>query len=120
MPINKFANAKEMLEYIQDNHDLYSPSIGIHVFLYNDVGSLCIYYLDEEEATSLAKECKSLGLAYWSELLGWGGSIYDDPSYDGFDPDNCPPNLNLCEKLVDTTVWIECDKYLDAIQGQKE
>ena len=36
-----FSNAKEMLAYIQDGNDLYSPTEELYVSVYNDMGSVC-------------------------------------------------------------------------------
>ena len=74
----KFNNGKEMLDGIK-NHDLYNPETGEYVFLYNDVCSIAVYKLDDNEVTTLRRETKDTGES-WSGYLGIGGYIYDDPS----------------------------------------
>lgn len=74
----RFSNAEEMLEYIQKENDLYSPSTEQYVFVYNDHGSLCWYSrITIEQAKELDK-----GDEYWGAYLGWYGSeICDTDDY---------------------------------------
>lgn len=108
----KFASAKEMLDYINDNHDLYSPTAETYVFNYNDVGSICTYSIDAEEATELAKEvAKNPDELYWGALLGPGGEIWDDTKHDCWEEGQAT-NLDCCESLIKCDDWILCEEFL--------
>lgn len=89
----KFNSAEEMLEFIQDGNDLWSPSEELYVFVYNEDGAVCTYSIDLTEAKELSLKAE-LYDEYWSAFLGWGGSIYDPPR-----------NLKLCEILYDVDDW---------------
>lgn len=70
----KFKTPQQMLDYVNDNHDLYSPAAETYIFSYNEVGSVATYQIDENEAQKLAQEAESSG-DYWSSFLGTGGTI---------------------------------------------
>ena len=89
----KFNSAAEMLKFIQDGNDLWSPSEELYIFVYNEDGAICTYNIDLTEAKELSLKAE-LHDEYWSAFLGWGGSIYDPPR-----------NLELCEMLYDVTDW---------------
>ena len=67
-----FSTPESMLKTIQDGIDLYSPSLCIYVFGYNDMGSICAYYITNDEAEKLSQNDE-----YWGAYLGPGGQIYD-------------------------------------------
>ena len=49
-----FDNAKEMLDFINDNHDLYCEETNIYVANYNEIGSIVTYFLTED----YVRECE--------------------------------------------------------------
>lgn len=106
----KFDNAKEMLDYINDNHDLYSETAKKYVFNYNESGSICTYDIDEDEAYELAKNAKKAS-EYWGALLGTGGKIFDDPSYEDYQQEQMS-NLECCEELIKYGDWLHTEEYL--------
>lgn len=71
-----FNNGKEMLDYIQSDKDLYSPSEQLYIFLYNGYGSIAYYYISNEEAEELRQTND-----YWGASLGPGGWIVDTKEY---------------------------------------
>lgn len=89
----KFNSAKDMLEFIQDGNDLWSESEGLYVFAYNEDGAVCTYSINITQAKELSLKAE-LYDDYWSAFLGWGGSIYDEPT-----------NLELCESLYTVDDW---------------
>lgn len=92
-----FDNAKEMLDFINENHDLYCGGDGTYVANYNDYGGIVSYrFLDEDEVHKCEKYRAETG-DYWLGCLGSGGDIYDDPSYHEFMPDQMS-NLDFCEQ----------------------
>ncbi len=110
----KFKSAEEMLKLIQSGVDLYSEKAEKYVFCYNEAGSLCCYTIDTDEAKELASQAVEHD-EYWGAFLGVGGYIWDDPSYDGFDPDNHSSNLDLCEDLVEFDDWVDTRQYAGGI-----
>jgi len=102
--VYKFESGREMLETIQDGIDLYSPSHGIYVFLYNAAGSVAYYYINNEEARKLEACARESG-EYWAGLLGPGGRICDDPSHELYDPFKCS-NIEFCNQSY-AYGWIE-------------
>ena len=79
----KFNISKKMREYIQSGRDIYSPSLEIYMFLYNEEGAICQYSIRQDEAKELNEKDE-----YWGAYLGTGGIIYDDPVDDLFN-DKC-------------------------------
>lgn len=75
----KFNSSKKMREYIQSGRDIYSPSLEIYMFLYNEEGAICQYSIRQDEAKELNEKDE-----YWGAYLGTGGIIYDDPVDDLF------------------------------------
>lgn len=94
----KFNNAKEMFDtVVERQRDLYCKEKELYVFLDNEVGSIAVYSIDKTEATKLRKQSEE-HKDYWSAFLDVGGEIYDDPSYEEFDPDNQMSNMNWFEE----------------------
>jgi hypothetical protein len=89
----KFNSAEDILEFIQDGNDLWSPSEDLYVFVYNEDGAICTYNIDVTQAKELSLKA-DLYDECWSAFLGWGGSIYDPPK-----------NLELCEVLYVVDDW---------------
>lgn len=106
----EFNNAREMLDYINDNHDLYSRTAEKYVFSYNESGSVCVYDIDEKEAKAIAKKARK-SEECWSAFLGDGGIIYDDPSYENYTED-LPSNLICCDELIEYEDWVDTEQYL--------
>lgn len=69
----KFNNKQAFIEYIQSGKDLYSPSLELYLFAYNEDGAICAYTVTEEKAQELNKQEE-----YWGAYLGAGGNIYDN------------------------------------------
>ena len=90
----KFKNGDEMLSILRDATDLYNAEEEKYVFLYNDCSSIAVYDISNEEADELRKLSAENG-EYWGAMLGPGGRIYDDPSYEDYDENLCS-NLNWC------------------------
>lgn len=74
----KFYSEQELFDYLNENGDLYSPSLCTYLFLYNENGAICEYSIDSQEANELNHLSKA-NHESWSAFLGPGGSIYDDP-----------------------------------------
>lgn len=109
----KFKTARQMLDYINSDHDLYSPKAEIYVFNYNEVGSICTYDIDKNEAYVIADDAKNnLGEASWSACLGMGGSIWDDPSHECYHKEQSS-NLDRCQELIEYDDWVLCEDYLE-------
>lgn len=101
----KFHSPKEMLNFINDGNDIYSPSKGLYIFNYNECGSVCVYFIDEDEANKLSKLSKEHG-EYWAAFLGCGGHIYDED----YTKDR-QSNMQLCSSLLQVTDWVLCSEY---------
>ena len=113
-----FKNGMDMYNCIRAGNDIYSKSEGIYAFVYNDVGAICIYTLDEEDVASLVTESKKHD-EYWATFLGWkGSSILDDGNYnndeyrysDDWEKNKIylKPSLDFCDEKYTSTDWIEC------------
>lgn len=76
-----FKNGKEMFDYVSGGNDLYSPSEGIYIFVYNDADALCYYYLDYDEVLQILIK-RGNSDEYWGAYLGGGGHILDESEYD--------------------------------------
>lgn len=107
----KFDSPEEMLMVIQNGNDLYSPSELIYTFVYNEAGSICCYWLRVSEAQELERYSIESDGEYWGAFLGIGGHIYDDPSYDFYDPDWSVSNLDFCKEYYRCD-WIDCRDIL--------
>lgn len=107
----KFATAEQMLEFINDGNDLYSPKAEIYVFGYNDAGSIATYGISEEEAKRLSNRVKSGDEDYWSAFLGVGGEIWDDPSHECY-KEGQVSNLDRCSQLLEHEDWVLTKHYL--------
>lgn len=90
-----FDNAKEMLDFINDNHDLYCEEKNTYVANYNGCGGIVAYFLDDDEVRECEKYREETD-DYWLGRLGPGGDIYDDPSCPDFEEDQMT-NLDFCE-----------------------
>lgn len=102
----EFSSPREMLEEIQAGTDLFCPDECLYVFLYSDDGAICSYrigYWDALKLQDMAEEFDD----YWGAFLGTGGSIYDDPSHDGFNP-KYASNMDFCEEYY-RCEWIDCE-----------
>lgn len=91
-----FDSAKEMLDFINEGHDLYCENDETFVAIYNNYDSIVVYYLDEFQVRKCEKYREETGDC-WLGCLGPGGAIYDDPSYPYFDKDLIS-NLDFCEQ----------------------
>ena len=115
----KFSTPKEMLKYIQAGNDIWSPTLEKYVFLYSELGSICCYNIDLDEAKELEEKSKgSNPTEYWSGFLGRGGFIYDtiewykDTMENGekFEPDELYDHaLAFCQEYYNAE-WIDCSK----------
>lgn len=81
----KFNDAKELLNYLQFDGDLYSAEAEIYAFEYNNRGAIAYYRITENQASELANESKKSN-DYWGAFLGVGGRIIepDDRDYKWF------------------------------------
>lgn len=113
----KFASGKEMLDVIQSNVDLYSPSLEGYVFLYNDNGGIAHYSIDAKEALELDKLSKEMDGEYWAAFLGVGGHIYDDPSDLDFQPSSGNSNIDFCEQVYNSD-WISTEDVAEYYNEQ--
>lgn len=112
----KFKNSKEMYDFLSSGKDLYSKSLGVYVFEYNDAHALCIYNLKPEEVVELVKKSKE-SKEYWGAHLGWGGSILDSSEYNDdehrYSEDeakrNLQPSLDFCEETYMVEDWQDVD-----------
>lgn len=105
-----FSTPEEMLGYLKEKGDLYNPDLETYVFVYNEVGSICEYSIDKEEAEELARKCKETGEEYWGAMLGPGGNIFDDESYDGY-VDGQIPNLVALDDYCRKEGWVNINDY---------
>lgn len=109
----RFKTPEQILEYINDGNDLYSPSEEIYIFSYNEVGSIVVYHITKKEATKLSEEVRNSDYEdYWSGFLGAGGDIYDPPTHECY-VKGTPTNLDLCKDLIKIRDWILTKDYLD-------
>lgn len=91
-----FDNAKEMLNFINDGHDLYREENGEFVTNFNYYNSIVVYNLDESQVRECEKYREETG-GYWVECLGTDNTIYDDLSYPYFEKGQIT-NLDFCEQ----------------------
>ena len=101
-----FDSAKEMLDFINDNHDLYCEDTDTYVANYNTCGSIVTYFLTAEDAMECEKYREETG-DYWLGCLGPDGDIYDGPSYPDFN-DGCSTNLDFCEQNYKKLWFVIC------------
>ena len=101
-----FDNAEEMLDFINDNHDLYCEETNTYVANYNGIGSIVTYLLDEDEVCECEKYREKTG-DYWLGCLSPGGNIYDDPSYPDFE-DGQMSNLDFCKQNYKKLWFVIC------------
>jgi hypothetical protein len=115
----KFNSGTEMYDYLCSGRDLYSKSLGIYAFEYNDAGALCIYSLSPEEFAEAAKFGKEND-EYWGAALGWWGSaILDEGKYDDdehrYSDDwekrklYLKPSLDFCDETYMVEDWMDTD-----------
>ena len=101
-----FDNAKEMLDFINDNHDLYCEEDGTFVTNYNIYNSIIVYDLDGFQVRECKKYREETG-GYWLECLDDDGLIYDDQSYPDFEKDQMT-NLDFCEQNYKKIWFVIC------------
>lgn len=101
-----FDNAKEMLDFINDGHDLYCEKDCTFVAIYNNYDGIVTYFLTAEDAMECEKYREETGDC-WLGCLGPGGDIYDDPSYPYFDK-NLMSNLDFCEQNYKKLWFVIC------------
>ena len=101
-----FDNAKEMLDFINDDHDLYCEETNTYVANYNSCNSIVVYRLDEFQVCECEKYREETG-GYWLECLDDDGLIYDDPSYPDFEKDQMT-NLDFCEQHYKKIWFVIC------------
>ena len=101
-----FDSAKEMLDFINDNHDLYCEETNTYVANYNEIGSIATYFLDEDDVRKCEKYYEETG-DYWLGCLGPGGAIYDDPSHPYFNS-NQMDNLDFCKQNYKKLWFVIC------------
>lgn len=114
----KFNSGKEMYELITSGVDLYNKNDGVYVFLYNDADALCCYYLDEDEAKSIASDANNAN-EYWGAFLGVGGYILDDTDYDCFRYSNnederylyLSPSFEFCNEYYNHNGWMTTKEF---------
>ena len=102
-----FDNAKEMLDFINDGHDLYCEEDGTFVTNYNCYNSIVVYDLEEFRVRKCEKYREETG-GYWLECLNDDGVddgvIYDDPSYPYFEKDQIS-NIDFCKQNY-KDIWL--------------
>ena len=101
----KFDTPEQMLQTLKDGTDLYNPVTMHYVFGYNEAGSIAVYFVTADEAEELKRKSEDTG-EYWGALLGAGGSIYDDESYEGRIP-LALTNLDYCESCYADENWMD-------------
>ena len=119
-----FRNATEMMEALQ-NRDLYSPTLELYIFAYNDIGSICCYNISPSEAATLERKSREQQGEYWGAFLGPGGSIYDAPEHELFNPENGISNLEFCKNLfsedwIYTTDVLDIDAFIEKLEKDEE
>ncbi len=104
----RFDSAEAMFSFLQSAHDLYNPETGEYVWLYNEVGSIAVDKLSEEDILRILKE-REPGES-WSGYIPGGADIWDDVNYDGYKvPKGCT-NLDYCEGHYADN-WVDCEVY---------
>lgn len=93
-----FNSGAEMLDKIADC-DLYSKDKEIYVFDYNMDHSIAYYNIGNEVFRKLKAKADEIG-EYVGALLGVGGWIVDDPSYEDFKEGDYS-NLDWCNDNYD-------------------
>lgn len=111
-----FASAGKMYDYICKEGDLYSKSLGIYAFVYNNAQAICIYNLQQDEVVKLIEKNKETN-EYWGAHLGIGGSILEDPDYDDdehrYNEDEAmrnlylQPSIDFCEMHYKVEDWMD-------------
>lgn len=103
-----FKDSSAMLDTLKDGYDLYSPSLGKYLFVYNDAGSICYYDISVNEMYELITNALKIN-DYVGALLGPGGFICDDISYEY--PPAVYSNQDLCEELYQAQDWVIVNTY---------
>lgn len=109
--IKEFKSGEAFLLDIQKGNDYYNVDTGEYVFVYNDSGSICTYYLTLDEAIDLEKKSREHNGEYWGAFLGIGGEIIDDPSYEHFEEGDYT-NLDYCNETYKEGRWYSCKDIL--------
>ena len=112
-----FDSAKEMLDTLHKDKDLYCPDMGMFAFNYNLDGSIAYYYVQHEEAIELERLSRIDG-SYWGAYMGPGGFIADDPSSQFYSPSR-ESNIDFCEEYYEYQ-WYDCSDVLNIVGGKHE
>ena len=117
----KFKNWEEMYNYIIKQGDLYNPVLEEYVFHYNTDGAICSYNVSTDEATALAKIANKYN-EYWGAMLGVGGKIYDNDSYDREKETDLylKPSYDYCKEHYKEDSWVSTVEYGRNIIRKKE
>ena len=109
-----FRSPEAFLATVISGQDLYSKSLCLYVFVYNESGSVCVYGVDNETALDLEKKAKE-HCEYWSAYLGLGGEIYDTEDYfkesKGSVPKDVTHLIDLCRQWWQDE-WYTCGPVL--------
>lgn len=100
-----FENAKEMLNIVNKNYDLFCEKTGEYISNYNYFGGILFYRLDENQVRE-CEEFRAKTGGYWSELLD-GGAVYDDPTSPDFEETQIS-NLDFCEQNYQKIWYVIC------------
>ena len=112
----KFKTGGEMLQMINSGIDLYSPTLELYVFSYNDRGAIAYYHIDKSDAVALEMYAQQND-DYWAGSLGPGGCICDAPEDD---PVEGCRNIDFCDRYYDeewiktTDVFHELGDFIDS------
>lgn len=101
----KFNSGKEMYDYLQNSGDLYCQEEEIYVFMYNEAGALCYYYVSKDEAKALSLQSKEMD-DYWGAFLGTGGCILDEEELEY----SIQPSFDFCNEQFDKD-WVSTSEY---------
>lgn len=113
-----FKNGEQMLTLIQSGTDLYCPTEGKFVFLYNEDGAIACYdNIDLDEAVNLEKQSR-LYDEYWGAFLGVGGKIWDSPKSADFKPEPGCSNLDFCEAYYKLP-WMNTKDVIEYARAKK-
>ena len=109
-----FSSPEAMFSTILSGQDLYSESMNLYVFVYNESGSICVYGIDKDKALELEKKSNE-NHEYWTAYLGSACDIYDSESYykecEGRVPADAIFPIDLCRKWWQDE-WYTCGPFL--------
>ncbi len=103
-----FKSGQEMLDHIQAGNDIYDPSTGRYIWLYNQDGSIACGSIEETKLIELGHEMYETNddTLVFEELQGL---IYDDPSHDHINPE-AVSNIMFCNDNHDAG-WVDAGDY---------